>query len=121
MVSGSKYNLLKQIPFHRKIGNIFFTKIAKILWNSKINDVLTGFKIYKIDSIYKYLIHFPNNYSFDIILNQIVSLKKMRTKEINVKCKYNKHTTSMKSFFKIIKKYWNYWIINDFELIIFFS
>ena len=50
MVSGSKYNLLKQIPFHRKIGNIFFSKIAKILWNSKINDVLTGFKIYKIDS-----------------------------------------------------------------------
>ena len=43
MVSGSKYNLLKQIPFHRKIGNIFFSKIAKILWNSKINDVLTGF------------------------------------------------------------------------------
>ena len=104
MVSGSKYNLLKQIPFHRKIGNIFFSKIAKILWNSKINDVLTGFKIYKIDSIYKYLIHFPNNYSFDIILNQIVSLKKMRSKEINVKCKYNKHTTSMKSFFKIHKK-----------------
>ena len=26
MVSGSKYNLLKQIPFHRKIGNIFFSK-----------------------------------------------------------------------------------------------
>ena len=122
MVSGSKYNLLKQIPFHRKIGNIFFSKIAKILWNSKINDVLTGFKIYKIDSIYKYLIHFPNNYSFDIIFKSNCEFKKMRTKEINVKCKYNKHTTSMKSFFKIHKK--NIGIIGllmIFELIIFFS
>ncbi len=104
MVSGSKYNLLKQIPFHRKIGNIFFSFIAKTLWNSEIKDVLTGFKIYRINSIYKYISYFPNNYSFDIILNQLISLKKMKTMEIYVKCRYNQHTSSMKGFFKIHKK-----------------
>ena len=104
MVSGSKYNLLKKIPLHRKIGNIFFSKIASKIWDSEIKDVLTGFKIYKVSSIFKYLTYFPNNYSFDIVLNQIVSLKKMKTKEIYVKCRYNKHTTSMKGFFKIHKK-----------------
>ncbi len=104
LVIGSKYKVLKKIPFHRKIGNVFFSKLAKKFWNSKIQDVLSGFKIYRLESIYKYQDLFPNNYSFDIILSQLVSFKKLNVREIPVKCRYNIHTTSMKGVFKIHKK-----------------
>lgn len=104
LVLGSKYQLLKKIPLYRKIGNIFFSSIAKVLWNCKIEDVLSGFKIYKIKLFYKYLDILPNDYSFDIVISQLVSLNKMKFKELNVKCRYNKNTTSMKGIFKFHKK-----------------
>ena len=104
LIIGSKYKILKNIPFHRKVGNIFFSKVAKIFWNSKINDVLSGFKIYRVNAFYKYHKYFPNNYSFDIVLSQFISFNKINIREIPVKCRYNIHTTSMKRFFKIHKK-----------------
>lgn len=104
LIIGSKYKILKKIPFHRKIGNIFFSKIAKKFWNSKINDVLSGFKIYRVNAFYKYHKILPNNYSFDIVLSQLISFKKLKFREISVGCRYNIHTTSMKGFFKIHKK-----------------
>ena len=70
----------------------------------KIQDVLSGFKIYRLETIYKYQDLFPNNYSFDIVLSQLISFKKLKVKEISVKCRYNIHTTSMKGIFKIHKK-----------------
>jgi len=104
LIIGSKYKILKNIPFHRKIGNIFFSKVAKIFWNSKIKDVLSGFKIYRVNAFYKYHKFFPNNYSFDIVLSQFISFNKIKIREISVKCRYNIHTTSMKGFLKIHKK-----------------
>ncbi|MDC0078761.1 glycosyltransferase family 2 protein [Candidatus Pelagibacter sp.] len=104
LIIGSKYKILKNIPFHRKIGNIFFSKVAKIFWNSKIKDVLSGFKIYRVNAFYKYHKFFPNNYSFDIVLSQFISFKELNFREIFVKCRYNIHTTSMKGIFKIHKK-----------------
>ena len=104
LIIGSKYKILKNIPFHRKIGNIFFSKVAKIFWNSKIKDVLSGFKIYRVNAFYKYCKFFPNNYSLDIVLSQFISFKKLNSREIFVKCRYNIHTTSMKGIFKIHKK-----------------
>ena len=104
LIIGSKYKILKNIPFHRKIGNIFFSKIAKIFWNSKIKDVLSGFKIYRVNTFYKYHKFFPDNYSFDIVLSQFISFNKINIREISVKCRYNIHTTSMKGLFKIHKK-----------------
>ena len=104
LIIGSKYKILKNIPFHRKIGNIFFSNIAKIFWNSKIKDVLSGFKIYRVNTFYKYHKFFPNNYSFDIVLSQFISFNKIKIREISVKCRYNIHTTSMKGFLKIHKK-----------------
>lgn len=104
IVVGSKYKLLKEIPIQRKIGNIFFSKIAKYIWKSNFSDVLSGFKIYKVNSFYKYLNFLPNDYSFDIILSLLVSLKKMETHELNVKCRYGKYTSSMKGILKIHRK-----------------
>jgi len=104
LIVGSKYKILADIPLHRKIGNIFFSKIAKIFWNSKIKDVLSGFKIYKVGAYRKYYKFFPNNYSFDLVLSQLVSLKQLKFSEIHVKCRYNIHTTSMENFYKFNKK-----------------
>ena len=104
LIVGSKYKILKKIPFYRKIGNIFFSNIAKKLWNCKIADVLSGFKIYKTKSFYKHLHILPNDYSFDITLSQLVSFKKMKFKELHVNCRYNKNTSSMMGIFKLHKK-----------------
>jgi len=104
MVVGSKYKLLKKIPLQRKLGNIFFSIIAKYFWNSNIRDVLSGFKIYRVNSFHKYLNFLPNDYSFDIVLSLIVSLKKMKIHELDVRCRYGKYTSSMKGIFKIHKK-----------------
>lgn len=104
LILGSKYELLERIPLHRKLGNVFFSLIARIIWNCRIKDVLSGFKIYKINSFYKYINILPNDYSFDIVLSQIVSFNKMKFKELSVKCRYNQNTTSMKGIFIIHKK-----------------
>ena len=39
LVSGSKFKKIKLLPTHRKIGNLFYSKLAKILWGSKLEDV----------------------------------------------------------------------------------
>jgi len=104
LVIGSKYEILKNIPFHRKVGNLLFSKIAKIFWNCKIKDVLSGFKVYKVSSFYKYLNFLPSDYSFDVVISQIVSFDMMKFREENVRCRYNKYTTSMKGIFKFDRK-----------------
>ena len=104
LVLGSKYQILEKIPLHRKIGNVFFSFVAKIFRRCQLKDVLSGFKIYKINSFYKYLHILPNDYSFDLVLSQLISLNKMKFKEIDVKCRYNNNTTSMKGIFKLDKK-----------------
>jgi len=104
LILGSKFETLKKIPFHRKVGNIFFSKVAKIFWNSEIKDVLSGFKIYKIKSFSHYLSILPRDYSLDIILTQLISFNKMKFIELSVRCRYNNNTTSMKGVFKIHKK-----------------
>ena len=101
LVVGSKYKVLEKIPPHRKIGNIFFSKMASIFWNCKIIDVLSGFKIYRVNSFYKYIDILPNDYSFDIVLSQLVSFKKMKFLELYVKCRYNNDTSSMMGIFKL--------------------
>ena len=58
LVIGSKYKILKKIPFHRKIGNIFFSNLAEKFWNSKIQDVLSGFKIYRLKTFINIKIYF---------------------------------------------------------------
>ena len=104
LIVGSKYQMLKKIPFHRKIGNIFFSNMAYAFWNSKLNDVLSGFKVYKINSFYKYLPSLPNDYSFDIVFSQLLSFNDSISKEIKVRCRYNKNTSSMKGIFILHKK-----------------
>ena len=104
LIIGSKYKILEKIPLHRKIGNIFFSNMARRFWDCKIIDVLSGFKIYRIKSFYEYLDILPNDYSFDIVLSQLISFKKMKLKELNVRCRYNNNTSSMMGVFKLHKK-----------------
>lgn len=98
-VSGSKFHIFidNKGPVGRKIGNKIFTNLAKTIWNSKIQDVLSGFKIYKIESIKSFYNFLPNNYSFDIIFSYFAAKNKLYQFEISVDCKYNKDTSKIKS------------------------
>lgn len=98
-VTGSKFHIFidNKGPVGRKIGNKIFTNLAKIFWNSKIQDVLSGFKIYKIKSIKSFYNFLPNNYSFDIIFSYFAAKNNLYQFEISVDCKYNKDTSKIKS------------------------
>ena len=61
----------------------------------------------------------PNNYSFDIVMNQIVSKKDFLCKEFDADVKYNDHTSKMKSMFYLGKKNILYIGINMFFSTIF--
>lgn len=104
LISGSKFKKIKLLPKHRKFGNLFYSKLAKYLWKSELEDVLSGFKSYKIKKFENIIQELPDNYSFDIVLSQIVSRKKILCKEFDADVKYNKETTKMKSFLHLGKK-----------------
>jgi glycosyltransferase involved in cell wall biosynthesis len=105
-VVGSKFHLLKGIPFRRKIGNLFFSKISK-LWGNNNKDVLSGFKIYNIKKSKKIIMVCPNDYTFDLIFNYLSS-KKNESSEIDAFCNYINQTSKIKSlsitFYQMIKQ-----------------
>ena len=104
LVSGSKFKKIKLLPTHRKIGNLFYSKLAKILWGSKLEDVLSGFKSYKVKKFVNIIDKLPNNYSFDIVMNQVISKKKFNCLEFDADVKYNDQTSKMKSMIHLSKK-----------------
>jgi hypothetical protein len=119
LISGSKFKKIQYLPKHRKFGNLFYSKLAKYLWKSELEDVLSGFKSYKIKKFKNIFKKLPNNYSFDIVLNQIISREKIICKEFDAEVKYNKETTKMKSFFHLGKKNILYIGINMFIITIY--
>jgi hypothetical protein len=119
LISGSKFKKIKLLPKHRKFGNLIYSKLAKYLWKSELEDVLSGFKSYKIKKFKNIIKELPDNYSFDIVLSQIISRKKILCKEFDAEVKYNKETTQMKSFFHLGKKNILYIGINMFIITIY--
>ena len=102
-VIGSKFHLLKNIPLRRKIGNILFSYFSR-LWNNKTKDVLSGFKMYNVQKCIKIINKCPDDYSFDVIFNLISNHKKLKFKEVNVKCNYRNQTSKIQSLFKTFVK-----------------
>ena len=119
LISGSKFKKIELLPYHRKIGNLFYSKMAKVFWGSKIQDVLSGFKTYKVKKFDDLIENLPNNYSFDIVMNQIITKRKFLCKEFEADVKYNEHTSKMKSMFYFGKKNILYVGINMFFSTIF--
>ena len=119
LISGSKFKKIKVLPYHRKVGNLFYSKMAKVFWGSKINDVLSGFKTYKVKKFEGLIENLPNNYSFDIVMNQIISKKNFLCKEFDADVRYNDHTSKMKSMLYLGKKNILYIGINMFFSTIF--
>jgi len=108
LINGSKLHI-KNIPFWNKLTNIFFSKYVNLLTNSKdLNDVLSGFRIYNLNSLGDYYSHLPNDYAFDSCF--FLNMKKSRKKIINIDvfANYKNQTTKMKFkpfvFFKIFSK-----------------
>jgi glycosyltransferase involved in cell wall biosynthesis len=55
IVLGSRFlnNNYKSLPFVRRIGIIFFSKAVSLLGHTKVTDVTSGFKVYKVGSLKK--------------------------------------------------------------------
>ncbi|MDB2710019.1 glycosyltransferase family 2 protein [Candidatus Pelagibacter bacterium] len=104
LVSGSKFLAQNKLFISRKFGNIFFSSFAKFFWNSKFEDNLSGFKVYKVSRFKKIIKRLPDDYSFDICLNQIIFRNNFYCSELRVNCKYNAQTSKMKNIFNFSRK-----------------
>jgi glycosyltransferase involved in cell wall biosynthesis len=99
VVVGSKFHIYdhKLGPIRRRIGNIIFSKMSSWLWGSPIEDVLSGFKVYRVAAIRDFFELCPVGYPFDIVFNFHSSLRGLRYAEIPVACRYDQHTSKMRS------------------------
>lgn len=99
VVVGSKFHIYSDYygPIRRRIGNQIFSNLAKYVWGSPIQDVLSGFKIYKMSSVKRIFYFLPNGYPLDICFSLYASLEGLNISEISVNCRYAKNTTKMRS------------------------
>jgi glycosyltransferase involved in cell wall biosynthesis len=106
VISGSKFHIYSQLhgPIRRRIGNRIYSKIAQYGWNSPIEDVLSGFKIYSVASVLPFFQHLPRGYAFDICFSLYASRFGLRLMETPVDCRYDAHTSKMKSVLLVSMK-----------------
>lgn len=117
VVSGSKFHIYSQLhgPIRRRIGNQIYSKIAKYGWNSPIEDVLSGFKIYSVAKVAPFFQHLPRGYAFDICFSLYASRFGLRLMETPVDCRYDAHTSKMKSVLWVSVKMLTHLIIHFFK------
>jgi glycosyltransferase involved in cell wall biosynthesis len=106
VVVGSKFHIYSQKygPIRRRIGNRIFSGMARFLWGSPIEDVLSGFKIYNLNSVQPLLGFLPDGYPLDIVFSYYASRIGLSIAEIPVDCKYTENTTKMKSVLLVCMK-----------------
>lgn len=100
LINGSKLHL-KSIPFWNKVTNLFYSKYINLLTgSSEVSDVLSGFRIYKLDSLGDYFDILPNDYAFDSCFFLNLKKSKKNIKNIEVFANYKNQTSKMR--FKLI-------------------
>lgn len=116
IVTGSKFHIYSQKygPIRRRIGNQIFSKMAKYLWGSPIEDVLSGFKIYNINKVKPFFDILPKGYPFDIVFSLYAARFDLKVSELPVNCRYDDHTTKMKSVILVSIKMFSYTLVHYF-------
>lgn len=99
VIVGSKFHIYseKYGPIGRRFGNQIYSKFAKFMWSSPIQDVLSGFKIYRVNAIAPFFQKLPTSYALDIVFSYACAKFGLRIAEIDVFCRYDRHTTKMRS------------------------
>jgi glycosyltransferase involved in cell wall biosynthesis len=99
VVVGSKFHIYsdKYGPIGRRIGNRIYSWIARVGWKSPIEDVLSGFKLYRVASVAPLAAFLPGGYGLDIVFSYYASLTGLKVAELPVNCRYAHNTTKMKS------------------------
>jgi len=97
VVVGNKFARKKTIPWPRRWGNIFFSILAKTLWNTDYRDVLSGFKSYRVDKIKPFIHLLPDHYAFDLVFSLYCRRYNLKVLEIPVDVRYHENSTKMRS------------------------
>lgn len=77
MVFGNRLNAKNGMPFIRGIGNYFFSYLIGLLFEQKITDVCTGYRLFKKELIQE-AVEIPSNdlnYSIDLTLRMLLHKK----------------------------------------------
>jgi glycosyltransferase involved in cell wall biosynthesis len=101
VVVGSKFHIYSKRygPIRRRLGNRIYSTIARVMWSSPIEDVLSGFKVYRLARVAPIVERLPNSYALDIVFSYEVARNGLKIREIPVDCRYTETTSKMRSVF----------------------
>ena len=118
VVVGNKFHiyLANGSPVRRRIGNIIFSQMAKHFWGSPVEDVLAGFKVYRISAVRSFFDFLPFGYPLDIVFSLYASRCQLKMREVPVACRYDRNTTKMKSVILVSMKLMAYALTHYFLL-----
>lgn len=88
LVVGNKLHGGNSIPFGRLVGNYAARIASLLLWRCPYRDVLSGFKVYRIDAIADFIHLLPDDYTFDVMASLWVARRRLRVAELNVAARY---------------------------------
>lgn len=97
LVVGGKLHAVENMPRGRAWGNRFFSWWARFLWSSDYADVLSGFKVYRVESFAPWLDFLPDGYEFDIVCSLLCRKLRLASRESPVAVHYHEHSTKMRS------------------------
>ncbi|MFO1463134.1 MAG: glycosyltransferase family 2 protein [bacterium] len=97
LVVGSKLRNHQSIPWPRALGNRFFSALSAAIWRAPFTDVLSGFKVYRVASVFPLLELLPDRYEFDLVLSAYCGRLGLAVREVPVSVHYHAHSTKMKS------------------------
>ncbi len=99
----------KAFSFTRRIGIIFFSKIISFLGHTKVTDITSGFKIYKVSSLKK--LSKPSDLHPAIEQITEIAKKRMKIKEIPIvmlpRLKGNSHLSTTRLLLYPFRATWN--------------
>jgi glycosyltransferase involved in cell wall biosynthesis len=96
VVVGNKFARMDKIPLVRRWGNRFFRAVARVLWRSSYDDVLSGFKAYRLAAILPFIERLPDHYGFDQAFSFYARRYSLRVLEVPVDVRYHRNSSKMR-------------------------
>ena len=85
-----------KMPFYKFVGNIFLTKLFKLIYSTKFTDCHTGYWIYNFKYIKKNLLNnLTNTFNFDNQMRISLLRNNLEIKEIPIKTIYGTERSSV--------------------------
>lgn len=118
MIVGARANsAMVKMPFHQRIAKRSVCLLLNLIFKQKIFDINSGLRLFKKDTVEKYLSILPDGFSFTASITLAMLLHKQKIKYVPINYSERIGKTKVKIFnytMNFIKSYWR--IIYNFKL-----